>query len=393
MCHRLESIMCMQAYALQLWYYVVQAKYYERTKGAKNSERRDTDRMLVLSSDSKPVDYILDLHVTDLLIINVILFSTTNLVIAIMGIYYVPKILRQIMSYSERNNNNLFMKKELKELFWATVIVSAVVNIACSAFPYTYYHADNMPILPIYLLFFVLEVISSWLSVNDLKIIDNFCGCSNRYWLRAIHTLAVCHILWFLHRVGCNLLIATFFIALAPTQTVAAICLIYFVIFSSILYLTVTFHYFGKIQGTCKSCCSVFCKICVLFVLYMLITGFITFLTLFFNELAQHGLTSSGLGSVILSLVAPTIVFIITLRLKKHVEKYFSTANPDSSEVLRNAGRNHEHVTVDIEQPAVNTPLLANEKQLMCTVGVLVAFLFSNLCIICMHVRRSMMIF
>ena len=314
-----------------------------------NSERKDTDRMLVFTTN--------DESISNMSIIDAVLFFTVNLVIAITGIYYIPKILRQIVSYLKRNRN-LFTVKEFKEIFWATVIVSVIVNITCTAA--SYFYIMYMVNLVTYCLIIVVEMPSIWFSVKDLKIVDTFFGCSNRYLLRAIHTLAVCHILWFLHRMGCNLLVATFFIALAPTQTLAAISLIYLVVISSTLCLSVAFHYFRKLRGTCRSYCSVFCKICVLFVFYTILMGFLVFLTVLFNELNQHGLTSSGLGSVILSLVAPTVVFIITLRLKKHVQKYFSTANPDSNEDDQNEESNREQVTVDIEQPTVNTPLLAN---------------------------------
>ena len=64
------------------------------------------------------------------------------------------------------------------------------------------------------------------------------------------------------------------------------------------------------------------CKLFAVFFAYCGIIGVLICFTLIFNEMVDNGLTSSGLGSVLLSLVAPTIVFMITLSLKGHVKKW-----------------------------------------------------------------------
>ena len=184
----------------------------------------------------------------------------------------------------------------------------------------------------IYCLWRLQLLISIWIIIKDFKVRDSVCCFTNRYVLRAIHTLAICHILWFLHRVGCSLLVAIFFIALAPAQTLAAISLIYFVIFCTILYVAFNIYYINKIRCCTRQSCKIGCKLFILFVLYLCILGSLICLTLLFNQLAENGLTSSGLGSVVLSLVAPTIVFIITLKLKHHLEKYFTAGSDVKSD-------------------------------------------------------------
>lgn len=76
---------------------------------------------------------------------------------------------------------------------------------------------------------------------------------------------------------------------------------------------------------------------------------------------------------MILSLVAPTIVFIITFKLKKVLKSISAAASSNfnedqNSEQPPNSGHGQiegssseraEHATVDIEHPTVNTPLLA----------------------------------
>ena len=63
--------------------------------------------------------------------------------------------------------------------------------------------------------------------------------------LRAVYTLATCHILWFMHRVTLNLIVAMYYTAVAPVQTLAAITLIYSVIFCRIVHVAYNLHCFN----------------------------------------------------------------------------------------------------------------------------------------------------
>ena len=173
-----------------------------------------------------------------------------------------------------------------------------------------------------------VEIVSAWIIIgNDyVKVGSSFFCCSNRCMLKAIHVLAFCQVLWFLHRVGCNLLVSIFFIALAPTQTIAALLLIYFIIFCSILYVAYIIYTCMTVECQRKKATSnlkkIF-KLTLVSVFYMLVIAFFIFFTLLYVELSENGLTSSGLGSVILSLVAPTIIFLVTLKIKHEVEFFF----------------------------------------------------------------------
>ena len=299
-----------------------QAKYYARIYGTVNSERKGTDKLIVSYNPRFSNEYsIIEIE-------PFILFFTMNLAISIVGIYFIPEILRRSVSYCEKNSNSL-TTKEFSELYWATVMICAVINSVCTICTYAKCEPNCFfqlaALLPIYFISFVIEVVSIWVSIKDFKITKHSVFCfSDPSMVRIIHTLAICHILWFIHRVGCSLLVAVFFIALAPAQTLAAISLVYFVIFWTIIYMTFNIHYIRKVKCCKKSSCGLICKLFVMFVLYLLVAIFLITLTLLFNELGNNGLTSSGLGSVVLSLVAPTIVFIITLKLKKHLETYFT---------------------------------------------------------------------
>ena len=306
---------------LQNIFFNLQAKYYARSNGDSTKyERRDSDHHKVLVYSMPYTNNDQDTAI----IMLVTLFCTLNFAFAIVAIYSISKLLKQSVFYCKRNSD-LFTTKELDSVYWATVLVCAIINIVCTVVTHCELGFGTVLQLPLKFLIFLIEIISIWFK--DFKIRDSICCFTNRYVLRAIHTLAICHILWFLHRVGCSLLVAIFFIALAPAQTLAAISLIYFVILCTIAYVAFNIHFINKMRCCTKQSCKIGCKLFTLFLLYTCIIGAVVSLTFIFNQLAKNGLTSSGLGSVVLSLVAPTIVFIITLQIKQYFMKHFSAAN------------------------------------------------------------------
>ena len=215
----------------------------------------------------------------------------------------------------------------IKGFYWATVVVCGTINISCSviSFIFPYYSYFNHLIILSTVVFFTMEVVTVWIVVKDFQTSNSKCGI---YVLRAVYTLATCHILWFMHRVTFNLIVAMYYIAVAPVQTLAAITLIYSVIFCTIVYIAYNLHCFKLMlrNRRIKRCCSMSLKLFVILVVYCGIIGILICLTMIFNGMVSNGLTSSGLGSVLLSLVAPTIVFMITLSLKGHVKKWLKAA-------------------------------------------------------------------
>lgn len=275
-----------------------------------------------------------------------------NLVIAIVGVCSTPKILLQLRFYCESNTS---VKKMVNQLYSAVVIVCATINFLCTVFYFSNHNDMLLHYVLLMFLVFIFEVIAIWIIVKDFKISNLPCCLSNRFAMRTIHTLALCHILWFLHRVGCNLLVAVFFIVLAPAQTVAAITLIYSVVVCTIFCTAYNFHHLSEIK--CLSYKSWLIPILKIFLSLLLYCSFVSLIILFnhlYDQFAIYGLTSSGLGSIILSLVAPTIVFLITLKLKKKFEKMFKSAYVS-----------HDDITVentDKNDTTENTPLLINQE-------------------------------
>lgn len=185
-------------------------------------------------------------------------------------------------------------------------------------------------ILHLLITIFITEFASVLCQVRSFKLISTPNHCCRHYLIILLHTLAICSILWFLRWLGCNLIVAIFFITLAPAQTLAAISLIYSAIASTVMTITYIIYCLTRNSDTSTSKIAILVEILLVSIFYFLVIAFLTFLTILFNELAENGLTSSGLGSILLSLVAPTLVFLITLKLEQQLKIYIKEDKENS---------------------------------------------------------------
>ena len=308
---------------------LLQAKFYARSYGGNlNIDlKTDSDKMVVFSTADSLV----------ILFSYMAIFYILYLIIAVLGTYSVSAGLHKLAALS-KERSILLTIGQLDDLYWAAVVVCGVINITITTLDMRYFILLDVIYYKLQATVFlgIIEVICLLILSKDFKTTDSVCCFSHRHVLRVIHTLAWCQLVWFLHHVGCNLLVAIFFIAIAPAQTLAAITLLYSVLVCTVLFIAYNINSIRKYRRCCKRKCKLF----LAYILYLCIIAFITLLTLIFNDLAENGLTSSGLGSIVLSLVAPTIVFIITLKLKRQLGSFFKPP---------------EEVTTDIENPSTNT--------------------------------------
>ena len=310
----------------------MQAKFYARSYGGSLNELKMESDKLIVSAFYYYNDFV-DSEVFWYKYMSI--FFILNTIIAIVGTYSVSAGLHKLTALS-KGRFILLTIDQVDDLYWAVVVVCGVVDFAItvmnlylvSSYEYAFIVVIVTPTK--YSVLYIFEIVCLFVLSKDFKTTDSVCCFSHRHVLRVIHTLAWCQLVWFLHRVGCNLLVAIFFIAIAPAQTLAAITLLYSVLVCTILYIAYNINSFRKYQRCCKRKCKLF----LAFVLYLLTVAFISLLTLIFNDLAENGLTSSGLGSIILSLVAPTIVFIITLKLKQQLASLFK--RPEVSTDIEN---------------------------------------------------------
>ena len=346
----------------------LQAKYYARSNGQLTVPRKASDRMLVsyYNLDSDYVDNDLNFNLQ-------VLFYTLNAIISIMCTCSVPNILQWIAVYSGKDAILLSQSLEFNLLYLVVTIVSTITNVTRTFVNiqnlFDHYYANIIgTYLPLMCCCVVLEVsaIVAWISIKKFQPCSlMFCGhqIQNSFVLKTIHIFAISQVFLFCHHIGCNLIVAIPYIAVAPAQALAAIIFIYSVLISTVLYLYYCLHHSKKIRCTRRGCfMSTFLPLCRLLVAFLLIGGaiqFLTLLTLIFNEFAKHGLSSSGLGSVILSFTPPTLVFILTMKFKPPSNTIsISTTVADHGSSLTSESTN---VMKASYSPTESTPLLVNE--------------------------------
>ncbi len=277
-----------------------------------------------------------------------------NILIAIFGIYCLNLIIIKYESYE----HNSLRRKVFKSIYWASVIIAAAVNIACLVIdtrwlvqypstPYVFYYFG----LPLGILILLVETVAVFIVVKKFRISSCVCGCCSV--MRLVHTLAICHLLWFLHRVGSGLIVAAFFIALAPGQTIAALSLMYLVILVSIVYVACCLYF---IQ-TCRNKCKMVCKLFILTITYLCLVGLAICFTLIYIALSENGLTSSTIGHVLLSLIPPMAVFFIGITIKREL-KGSGSRDMDSSDST--ASKSSEFDKREVNSGSINecTPLV-----------------------------------
>ncbi len=202
-------------------------------------------------------------------------------------------------------------------------------------------------------LLFLVETVAVFIVAKKVRISSCVCCCCSRpLVMRLVHTLAICHLLWFLHRVGLGFIVAAFFIALAPGQTIAALSLMYLVIQVSTVYVAFCIY---SIQNRRKKCKMV-CKFFLLTITYLCLVGLAIVFTLIYIDLSKHGLTSSTIGSVLLSLIPPMAVFFIgiaIMRQLKEINILGSGEMESSDSVASDSSEYDDQIKIDEHTPLV----------------------------------------
>ncbi len=256
---------------MQARYY---AKLYNHDPLKDFPAKLDTDRGIIRYCRDRCYYDVNNYFNEDWLMIFLTLFL--NMLIAIFGIYCLNLTITEYESYQHNNSS-----RRINSIYWASVTISGAINIACLVIDIRWFVQNPN------FLFLAIRLTSSpsrnCCCVHSCKEIQNFFMC---VWLlfktlvmRLVHTLAICHLLWFLHRVGFGLIVAAFFIALAPGQTIAALSLMYLVILVSTVYVACCIY---TLQN-CRKKCKMVCKLFLLTITYLCLVGLAIVFTVVYN--------------------------------------------------------------------------------------------------------------
>ena len=235
-----------------------------------------------------------------------------------------------IMLYSGKLFTALLQKKGvyLKNTYNATAFVLTLVNIgdfSVRVVMLSFDHDIRLIIkLLLLLLIYTLEV--AVFSFNVCK-----------YHHKKLHAYVLLQITLFVHKLVADAIISILMFAIAPAQVIGVITLVLSIILSLIIFMA---HLFTKLKGCCNCsktiCCSFVC--CTLLTAIIVIALVIT-LTLLFITLVNNGLKSAGIGGLILSIIPPTIVFVIGLFINRDSAfKLFSSMLDNTSRATNKDG-------------------------------------------------------
>ena len=253
------------------------------------------------------------------------MFIFLNIITMFLGIYSIQQLTKTKFPSFESASIKI-----LNDTYWSVACVTAAVNFACFYYEskYVYFLWNrSFPFLfrlSTMLLIFIFEVPSVYYVIKDFKLSASVCCCSRPGLIRAAHTLALCHMLWFIHRVGCCFIVSIFSLAIAPAQTLATISFLLTIIlcsiFSMALIMNMVRHCRHNYYRYAFSNCALFLKIFLIFSFYVSFSLFIVSFFFIFLDLLQNGLSSSTIGSIMLSLFAPLILLIISFAVKKYLK-------------------------------------------------------------------------
>ena len=279
-----------------------------------------------------------------------ILIGPLSTSILLMCAFILANLLLMIVALLFFDSTYLWLQggEKSRALYVASGVVLAIVNVVTFGCEIKLMHefiSDQLISmyyvavkLPLMVLVFTVEIIT--ISYNTYKHQPMKC----RRWL--VHSLACCHILWFVHRLATDMIMSIMSFILAPAQTLGILTLILSTVACMIIFVAYVVH-----KGTIGGGCNRRTSLPVLSVILIGITtcGLVFIFTLLFIALVDNGLKSTGIGGFILSLLPPSIIFVAGLcvewvyvpKFSHHVVK-FSESRRESSTKRDRMGHSSE---------------------------------------------------
>ena len=333
---------------------MLQARAYARANGVP-CDKQETDRSLVYY---KGLYYPKECYTTfstslspqinplNTWILIMCIFILSNMLILTSTVLYFREVFCWLQQKQQRT----------KTLYRASAIVLTIVNMGVLISDISCVIRDNVntlnldntqdypPVLystlyfilsakgPLVLLILILETPVACFNTHELNQVNN----KRRY--RIAHAFALCQIIWFVHRLVTDAIIAIVFFVIAPAQTLGVVTLLLSTIGGAIVFVAVMIH-----NGCNKRRCS---SIFWATINGVFICGLLFVTTLFYIVLVDNGLKSSGMGGIILLLIPLFVVFVIGLIVN---QKFFHTTTAHSETRL--------NTTTELQETNRNTAI------------------------------------
>ena len=244
--------------------------------------------------------------------------------------------------------------KIIRNLILSTFTALAAINISFLIYE-LYYISENIENSYLYSMTYYLNYFLLLIEVcviifyfsKRIKLTTYLCSISKPLFIRVINSILLSTTMCFFHRLWNMFFVSIYFIAVAPASTLATIALFISVTLIVILAL-------ASISHTCcysdsKHCAKIL-KILLLLLMISSLTSVLVFLTIIFITFTLNGLSATDIGSIVLSLTIPLVMFVISLFVKRYLEEARSSESRDSLPIN------------DHQDSRENRPLLGNSN-------------------------------
>ncbi len=205
-------------------------------------------------------------------------------------------------------------------LFWSAFSVFLVINLTCFLVELSIFHDSAiyfMLNLPMICFFTLIEIIAITFIGKDIEVCHRICCISTPCIVRAVHYYALCNMLWFAHRVANCFIVSIYYIAVYPSETISIITLLLSTII--IIIFGITSVVFICSYNNTNKCVKGFNTI-ILFIIVICIITTLVLITIIFVDLTLHGLSASQIGSTLLAMAIPSVIFVLGLMIERQDE-------------------------------------------------------------------------
>ena len=247
--------------------------------------------------------------------------------------------------------------ESLKDMYKASAGVLAFFNLAALSvdltimtlfYQYLIYHAksDFITYLTMKLLLVILIIIVDLLVTCRSTLKHN-----QKKFHGIMHALALCQIVWFVHRLATDVIISVITFIIAPAQTLGTLTLLLSTVACAILFVS---SLLKKRHNCCSLSvlCTILTAICT--------SGLIATVIILFIGLVDNGLQSARMGGFILSLIPPTTIFVIGLCVNREIMfNFYRNVLASSSNTPSSTNMNDTRASGNINSQAnETTPLI-----------------------------------
>ena len=286
-------------------------------------------------------------------IFSLIIF--TNLFILLCGLYVMH--LFTIRSFSFLKNDKI-----KSSLFWSTFIILCIINFSFIISELVLFINTSKPNqsdllylkmnVPMMIIFTLIEICIISIISKDTRVTN-----PKSFLFRAAYVFALYNMLWFAHRVANCFIVSIYFIAIAPSQTIAVITLC----ISTIVILVAALTSIVNLCHSSTPCVKTCNTLTIMLIVFNIVLALI-FFTIIFVGLTQHGLSASQMGSILLSLTIPMLIIFalqigIGVIFSGHKEE---SDGKTSSTTKDNAGRASQDSSNSLNRDSERLPLCEN---------------------------------